>query len=194
MPRPRRADFREGGSPDTDRVLRLLADGGGPNPPNQSADSLHALAEYDGRLFFVDEDHDTSVQLLIEEEPAFTALLKPVTPPTGLNTRVRRRVQAIYFLPRADWVNDNMADLTGVMGYACADVLRLFPEASPWLLYGDFQGAGDTDAEKAQAAADIAQAWADREPGAITFGAGPYPSFARGYSTVGFIARTWGGG
>ena len=105
-----------------------------------------------------------------------------------------KQVAIVSFLPRADWTGDNMADLMPLMAFVCKDILDRFPEASPWLLYGDFQpDITDERVEvRKRTSEDIAKAWTERgRPGAITFGVGPTPIYTRGYSTVGFIARAW---
>ena len=187
----RRATYdesRDDGGPDVDRFLRLLRTA--PIPPKETPDSIGSRIEG----IYVDEDRDTAAEIIIVHEPPARGLLHNPPIPRGVDMAATKQVAIISFLPRADWTGDNMADLMPLMAFACQDILDRFPEAGPWLLYGDFQpDITDERVEvRKRTSEDIAKAWTERgRPGAITFGVGPTPIYTRGYSTVGFIARAW---
>ena len=103
-------------------VLRALL--AGPNPPNETEESIAAIIE-DSDFFFVDTVENSFVRLIP----------RPDEPDTIV----------VYWV----WTGDlNPALHTPVLGAACRAVRRAHPALGPSLIWGDFPGAGGTDAER----------------------------------------------
>ncbi len=103
-------------------ILRALA--ATPNPPNETLESIAAIIE-DSDFFFVDTVQNTFVRLVPRLDEMDTIV--------------------VYWV----WTGDlNPALHTPVLGAACRAVRRAHPALGPNRIWGDFPGAGNTDATR----------------------------------------------
>lgn len=158
----------ETGGPDVQLILsylRVL-----PNAPNDNVQSIGGVLEGKNEIVMIDDVRKTVARLSVMP--------------------VAQEVSIPWWLPRAAWKRNNMAELVPVMGAACDEVLRRWDGSSTWVLYGDFQGAGDTKSDAKQNSADIANAWKDFFGADVATADSPQnpTRMARAHSTVGAIA------
>lgn len=149
---------REDGGPDVVLIYKHLLAPEIPHPPKIPVSLMRWILEQPDNIVMVDEARETIAWL------AVMSIVKEVSVP--------------WWLPRASWTENNMRDLMPVMGAACEEVLRLYPGSDNWLLYGDAQGAGETDEEVRQSSYEIAGAWVDFFHEIATTGPSPIPANA----------------
>ncbi len=113
----------------------------GPNPPNESIESIGERVADPNFVCMIDDVNDTVAGFLVQP--------------------VAQEVLVIWWLPRARWAEDNMKLLVPVFGAACDEVLSLYPASGPWKVYGWYPGVGADFAEKAASSLDMVTAWLD---------------------------------
>ncbi len=158
----------ETGGPDVQLILsylRVL-----PNAPKDNEQSIGNVIDGKNEVVMIDDERKTVARLFVMP--------------------VAQEVVIPWWLPRASWSVDNMAELVPVMGAACDEVMRRWDGSSTWALYGDFQGEGDTKPGAKQNSADIANAWKDYFGADVATTDSPQnpTRMARARSTVGAIA------
>lgn len=115
--------IRRATAADIPLILQLLR--ATPNPPNESEESIQAYMDDRAEFIYVDI-----------EVPAI-ARLSPDT--------VAQEVPIPWWVWRGAF---NATAHLPVLGAACRAVKASLPTSGPWPIFGDFPGAGGTDAER----------------------------------------------
>lgn len=68
-------------------------------------------------------------------------------------------VIVIWWLPRAEWAENNMEQLLPVFATACREVLRRYPGSEGWPIYGDYPGVGETPDERLKSSLGMVTDW-----------------------------------
>jgi len=125
--------------------------GCGPYPPKESVESIGWRLANPDFLCMIDDEHNTVAGFHIVTEGNPDAPVKEAQEP---------HVIVIWWLPRADWAEDNMPLLIPVFAAACEEVLRRYPDSESWAIYGDYPGIGKTEQEREQSSLEIVSEWA----------------------------------
>lgn len=117
-------------SADVALILRLLA--ATPNPPNEDEDSIAAILDASDQFIYIDTTEIVVVRLAARPNQLDDAGLPAPD----------------VVVPWWLWDGAFAAAHRPVLGACARAVLAAFPAAGPWPIWGDFPGAGATEAER----------------------------------------------
>lgn len=131
-------DSKEAG-PTTEFLLDQLTTKAGSYPPHDTIETVGMRLQYPKFICMIDDDRKTVAGFHVRE--------------------AAEEVVVIWWLPRAEWAENNMSLLIPVFAEVCKEVVRRWPAAESWPIYGDYPGEGETLSQRRRSSQEIVDVW-----------------------------------
>lgn len=130
----------------------------GPNPPNESVESIGQRVADPNFICMIDDLAGEAVPVGYHTVAGFYVVTEG-NPEAPVAEARGPHVIVIWWLPREELERDNMVLLIAVFAEACREVLRRHPGGERWPIYGDYLGAGETEAEQDASSEALVTEW-----------------------------------
>lgn len=131
-------DSKEAG-PTTEFLLDQLTTKVGSYPPHDTVETVGMRLQHPKFICMIDDENQAVAGFHVRE--------------------AAQEVVVIWWLPRAEWAENNKPQLIPVFVEACKEVVRRWPEAESWPIYGDYPGEGETWSQRRRSSQEIVDVW-----------------------------------